>query len=50
MIDGMPASSSIAAPTGPRSQVGAISVRNSAMPKLTGMAISMAMAELTSVP
>ena len=36
MIDGMPASSSIAVPTGPRSQRGATSVRKKAMPKLTG--------------
>ena len=43
MIDGMPASSSMAVPTGPRSHFGAISVRNKAMPKLTGTAISMAM-------
>ena len=50
MIEGMPASSSIAAATGPRSQLGATSVRNTAMPKLTGTAISIAIAEVTSVP
>ena len=43
MIEGMPASSSIAVPTGPRIQRGATSVRKKAMPKLTGTAISMAM-------
>ena len=50
MIEGMPASSSIALPTGPRSQRGATSVRWNAMPKLTGIASSMAMAAVTTVP
>ena len=50
MIEGMPASSSTAAPTGPRSHFGAISVRNIAMPKLTGTAMSMAMNAVTRVP
>ena len=50
MIDGMPASSSMAVPTGPRSQRGATSVRKKAMPKLTGTAISMAISAVTTVP
>ena len=50
MIEGMPASSSIAALTGPRSQRGATSVRKNAMPKLTGTAISIAISAVTSVP
>src|SRR5882672_7419411 len=40
MIDGIPASSSMAAAIGVCSQPGAISVRNSAIPKLTGTPIS----------
>jgi len=36
--------------TGERSQGGATSVRNRAMPKLTGTAIRIAMPEVTSVP
>ncbi len=47
---GIAASSSIAVPSGRRSQPGDSSVRNSAMPKLTGTAISSAMIEVTSVP
>ena len=35
---------------GPRVQRGAISVRNKAMPMLTGTAMISAMAEVTSVP
>ena len=50
MIDGTPASSSTAVPSGRRSQTGQISVRNSAMPKLTGNAISKAMKEVARVP
>ncbi len=50
MIDGMAASSSIAVPSGRLSQAGESSVRKSAMPKLTGTPISMAMSEVTSVP
>ena len=50
MIEGMPASSSIAVPTGVRIQRGATSVRKNAMPKLTGTAISMAMTAVTTVP
>jgi hypothetical protein len=50
MIDGTPASSSMAVPSGRRSQVGQVSVRNRAMPKLTGTAISSAMTEVTTVP
>ena len=50
MMLGIAASSSIAMPIGPRSQRGAMSVRNKAMPMLTGTAISSAMIEVTSVP
>nr|WP_308419591.1 hypothetical protein [Chitinimonas koreensis] len=50
MIDGMPASSSIAMPSGRRSQIGDSSVRNSAMPKLIGTPISRAMKEVINVP
>ena len=50
MIEGMPASSSIAEPTGPRSQAGATSVRYKAIPKLTGTPINMAIAAVTRVP
>ena len=49
-MDGMAASSSMAVPSGRLSQVGDISVRNSAMPKLTGTAISSAMREVARVP
>ena len=47
---GTAASSSTAIPTGRLSQGGAICVINNAIPKLTGTAISMAIAEVTSVP
>ena len=40
----------MAVPSGRFSQAGASSVRKSAMPKLTGTAISSAMAEVISVP
>ena len=50
MIDGIAASSSIAVPSGRFSHAGHISVRKSAMPKLTGTPISSAIAEVTSVP
>ena len=50
MMLGMAASISIAVPSGRLSQLGDSSVRNSAMPKLTGMPMIIAMAELTSVP
>jgi hypothetical protein len=49
-MDGTAASSSMAVPSGRLSQPGDISVRNSAMPKLTGTAISSAMADVISVP
>jgi hypothetical protein len=47
---GIAASSSIAVPRGRRSQPGDSSVRNSAMPKLTGTAMISAMTEVTIVP
>ena len=50
MIDGIAASSSTAVPSGRLRTTGHISVRNSAMPKLTGTPISSAIAEVTSVP
>ena len=49
-MDGTAASSSIAVPSGRLSQAGESSVRNSAMPKLTGTAINRAMNDVTSVP
>ena len=48
MIEGMPASSSIAMPIGRRSAGGQSSVRKIAMPSPTGTAISMAMSEVTT--
>src|SRR5690348_5219980 len=50
MMDGIPASNSIADAMGVRSQAGATSVRNSAMPKLTGTASSIAIKAVTTVP
>src|SRR2546421_2415030 len=50
MIDGIAASSSIAVPSGRLSHAGESSVRKSAMPKPPGTAISIAIAEVTSVP
>ena len=50
MMLGIAASSSIAVLIGRRNQTGDSSVTNSAMPKLTGTAITIASAELTSVP
>ena len=50
MIDGMPASNSIAVPSGRLSHAGHISVRNTAMPKLIGTPTSSAIAEVASVP
>ena len=49
-MQGMAASSSMAMPSGRRNQTGDSSVRNSAMPKLTGTAITSAISEVTSVP
>lgn len=46
----MAASSSMAIPSGRFNQFGASSVRNNAMPKLTGLAIISAMSEVTTVP
>ena len=50
MIDGIAASSSTAVPSGRLRSGGHISVRKSAMPKLTGTPMASAMAEVTSVP
>ena len=49
-MDGTAASSSMAVPNGRRSQVGQFSVRNKAMPKASGTAISSAMPALNTVP
>ena len=49
-MEGTAASNSIAVLKGCLSQRGDISVRNRAMPKLTGTAISNAMADVASVP
>ena len=45
-----PVARSIAMPSGWRIQAGATSVRNRAMPKLTGTAMIIAMMVLTTVP
>src|SRR5882672_2433536 len=50
MMLGIAASSSIAVPRGRRIQIGDSSVRNSAIPKLTGTPIKSAMKEVTRVP
>jgi hypothetical protein len=50
MIEGIPANSSTAADTDPRNQLGAISVRKRAIPKLTGTAMIIAIVAVTSVP
>ena len=50
MMLGIAASSSIIVPSGRFSQTGHNSVMNSATPKATGMPISIAIAEVTSVP
>src|SRR6185369_10712049 len=50
MMLGMAASISIAVPSGRRSHTGESSVRNMAMPKLTGIAMTSAMAEVAMVP
>src|SRR4051794_18668652 len=50
MMLGIAARSSTAVPSGRLSMGGHISVRNTAMPKLTGMPMSSAIAEVTSVP
>jgi hypothetical protein len=49
-MEGTAASNSTAMPSGRLSQLGDSSVRKSAMPKLTGTAISSAMNEVISVP
>jgi len=49
-MEGTAASSSITVPSARPSHGGASSVRNSAMPKLTGTAISSASNEVASVP
>src|SRR3974390_69388 len=50
MIEGMPASSSMAIPIGRRSHCGHSSVRKIAIPIPTGIAISIAMKEVTNGP
>src|SRR5687768_11336887 len=50
MMLGIAASISMAVPSGRRSHTGESSVRKMAMPKLTGMAMRSAIAEVTSVP
>lgn len=47
---GMPANNSMAIPSGRRNHVGDNSVKNKAIPKLMGTAISKAMAEVANVP
>ena len=49
-MDGIAASSSMAVPSGRRNHTGDNSVRNSAMPKLTGTAMISAISDVTIVP
>ena len=49
-MDGTAASNSMAVPSGLFSHAGDSSVRNSAIPKLTGTAMTSAMADVISVP
>ena len=49
-MDGTAASNLTATPSGRLSHLGESSVRNMAMPKLTGTAISRAMNDVASVP
>ena len=50
MMLGIPARSSIAVPSGRRNHGGDNSVRNNAMPKLTGIPIDSAIIEVINVP
>ena len=50
MSEGTPASSSMAVPSGRRSQTGQLSVRKTAMPKLTGTPTNNAINDVLSVP
>src|SRR5690606_15819217 len=50
MMEGIAASISMAVPRGRRNQTGASSVRYSAMPNETGMAMTRAMTDVSSVP
>eukprot|EP01139_Manchomonas_bermudensis_P016343 Amastigsp_a512559_27.p5 type:complete len:107 gc:universal Amastigsp_a512559_27:1589-1269(-) len=50
MMEGTAARSSTAVPRGRRNQTGQVSVRNSAMPKASGTAISIASPALAMVP
>jgi hypothetical protein len=49
-MDGTAASNSTAVPNGLFNQIGHISVKNTAMPKLIGTAINKAIAAVTIVP
>jgi len=49
-MEGTAASSSMAVPRGRLSHAGDSSVRNSAMPKLTGTAMASAMMDVVTVP
>ena len=49
-MEGIAASNSMAVPRGRLSQAGESSVRNNAMPKLTGTAISRAINDVAKVP
>ena len=50
MMDGTAASSSMAVPSGLRKRMGQVSVKKTAMPKLKGTAIKMAIVAVTTVP
>ena len=50
MMDGTAANNSMAVPSGRRNDIGHVSVKNTAMPKLNGNAIKIAMVAVATVP
>ena len=50
MMDGTAANNSMAVPKGRRKGIGHVSVKNTAMPKLRGNAIKIAILAVTTVP
>jgi hypothetical protein len=50
MMEGTAANNSMAVPKGRRKGMGQVSVKNTAMPKLNGKAITIAIAAVTTVP
>ena len=49
-MDGTAANNSMAVPRGRRNDIGHVSVKNTAMPKLNGSAIKIAIVAVTTVP